>query len=978
VVVDPVLAALGMMAEGVAVDLALGLAERQWKRGRSRELTPARVRRLLKGSANGLAEALRHELAGMPENGWKAAVAAARDSLAAASPIVVTDALALDLSPERLAGHVRKAAAEDGRPPPPDEATAAAYDHILLATCGQVLEAIAKLPGFAGQLQVATFRDVRELRRAVDRLARDEGQGHEAAAREFERRYLDHLVRTVGRLELFGVSRGRAPHPLPFDTAYVSLAVARSGGARRPDDDDDLTGAGVEVTSAFGEHRRVLLRGGAGAGKTTLLRWLAVDAARHAGEPGAPWGGAVPFFVPLRHYAHRGFPAPESLPERVAEVIAAEKPDGWVTSLLGAGRAIVLVDGLDELEPARRLEAREWLEHLVGAYDDVRFVVSARPFAVAEDWLAASGFVTFDLLPLSPTGIDAFLAAWHHAARQEHASDPAMQDWLDACEEGLGEQLKARVELRRLAGSPLLCGLLCALYLDRNMQLPRDRKGLYDAALDLLLVRWDEERGVRVEELPELTKEEQIVLLQRFAYSMVKNHELTVPRDDATRRFAHAMRGLRAQEAQPEPVLQRTLERTGLLQEPSPDEVQFVHRTFRDYLAAKEVVDGGDLDFLVEQAHLDHWHDVVVNAVAHARPQERERVLRKLVDGNAAAHADERIRNRLHLVAAACLEQANVLDTDEARRMVERAAGRLIPPTTLDDADLLARAGPFVLDLLPGPQGLTSQQAACVVRTAAMIGGEGVRERLAEFVPIAESRVIDELLRAWRRAEDPESYARTVLAEVDFGDRSLEVRGWHRVRCLAHLRRLTNVVCYGDFSLLDPVAAVPRLRRLELVQNELIRDLSPLAASRTLRSLHLRTGCEFLTDLSPLADTEVEELGLHLIAADLGTLRPGRLRTLIVRDPRLRGGLHPLPADLAITELILDNPPRSRDLRGIERWTQLEHVSLRGQPRPHELEALARLPRLGHLDIVDVPSADRPAVLAGLRGLRGVEIRLRT
>jgi hypothetical protein len=206
----------------------------------------------------------------------------------------------------------------------------------------------------------------------------------------------------------------------------------------------------------------------------------------------------------------------------------------------------------------------------------------------------------------------------------------------------------------------------------------------------------------------------------------------------------------------------------------------------------------------------------------------------------------------LQLVAAACLEQADVLDTDEVRALVQQAAARLIPPATLDEADLLARAGAFVLDLLPGPEGLTPAEAACVVRTAAMIGGEDVGEKLAAFVRVGASQVIDELLRAWRRSDDPEIYARTVLADVDFGDRRLEVRGWHRVRCLSHLRRLANVVCYGDFADPTPVAAVPALRRLEpLVSFPALRRLdlddapahpgwSTLAASLASAGIELR------------------------------------------------------------------------------------------------------------------------------------------
>jgi hypothetical protein len=157
------------------------------------------------------------------------------------------------------------------------------------------------------------------------------------------------------------------------------------------------------------------------------------------------------------------------------------------------------------------------------------------------------------------------------------------------------------------------------------------------------------------------------------------------------------------------------LERTGLLLEPYPDHVEFVHRTFRDYLAAREVVDCGDYNLLVENAHLDQWHDVVVMAVAHAPRRERDKVLEALLRGNDEARRNDRRRDRLHLVAAACLEQTSVVDCEEVRRRVHEAAARLIPPTGPDEAEVLAKAGPFVLDLLPGPEGLRATGAVPAV-----------------------------------------------------------------------------------------------------------------------------------------------------------------------------------------------------------------------------------------------------------------------
>src|SRR5262249_52035733 len=158
-----------------------------------------------------------------------------------------------------------------------------------------------------------------------------------------------------------------------------------------------------------------------------------------------------------------------------------------------------------------------------------------------------------------------------------------------------------------------------------------------------------------------------------FAYSLIKNNEVQVSRATAVQHIGHAMQGLRSHRADPEPIVQYLLERTGMLREPHPDLVQFVHRTFREYLAAKEGVDSGDLTFLIEHAHLDSWHDVMVMAVAHARPAERDHLLRKLLAGNAEARRDREVADRLHLVAAACLEQADASVTGEVRTLVEQA-----------------------------------------------------------------------------------------------------------------------------------------------------------------------------------------------------------------------------------------------------------------------------------------------------------------
>lgn len=901
----------------------------------------------------------RRELTGMPEEEWEAAVQAVGDSLDTAVPVDHRATVLVLLDAERLERHVRGRSEQVRRASLLSGAGQAAYDRLLSACCAAIVQYAQRIP----ELE-RLFR-----RETIERLTAIEGDLDgvfglllallDPDDQDFGDRYAGQVKRALGEFELFGASLDNPRRRYSFDRSYVTLSVARAD-RRDGDRNADLSGAGIPVTHAFSETRRVLLRGGAGSGKTTFLRWLAMRAI-----DGQPWPEAAPLFVPLRTFADRPFPRPGQLVDTVAEVLPDTMKERWVTTRLEDGRALLLVDGVDELFGERRQELRDWLEAMVTAYPRARWVVTTRPSAVPEDWLAGCGFVAYDLLPMSSDGVHRYITHWHDAVRGDNPGDDDLADWLNECRQRLITTLDARPDLRSLAASPLLCGLLCALHKERRMQLPQDRRGFYNEALKLLL-DWDERRGLPVP----FKREERMVLLQRFAYSLVRNGEILISKDDAVGRFRHAMRGLRPHVEDPETTLQSTLERTGLLREPYPEQIQFVHRTFRDYLAAKELVEAGDIGLLLEHAQQDEWSEIVVMAVMQGRPAERGRVLGGLLAGTPATRRDPAALDRLHLLAGASLAQVDVVEPAEVRDQVRRAIARLIPPARPDAAEMLARAGGFVLDLLPGPEAeLTESQAAGVVRAAAMIGGPAAVLKIREFATGHHSMVIEELLRAWRQVADPEDYAKTVLADVDFGDRLVPLSNWRRMRYVKHLRRLHAVRCLGDVDALAELAATPQLRHLELMQNDAVRDLSPLAACRTLRSLHLNL-CRALCDLSPLADTAINELALHFTPdepADLATLRCPSLRRLIFRYRDLDDGLEPLPGDLPLRELVLDNRPPRPNLAGIQRWQTLETISMIGIPAAPQVELLTRLPLLRHLYLdIRTPGAEMAELERGL------------
>ncbi|MER6354842.1 hypothetical protein ABT186_24250 [Streptomyces sp. NPDC001634] len=77
-------------------------------------------------------------------------------------------------------------------------------------------------------------------------------------------------------------------------------------------------------------------------------------------------------------------------------------------------------------------------------------------------------------------------------------------------------------------------------------------------------------------------------------------------------------------------ILGHLLVRSGLLREPVSGTIEFVHRTFEDYLGAKAAVEDGDFGLLVRGAVDEQWADVIRMAVAHARPRERAGLLSDL------------------------------------------------------------------------------------------------------------------------------------------------------------------------------------------------------------------------------------------------------------------------------------------------------------------------------------------------------------
>lgn len=735
----------------------------------------------------------------------------------------------------------------------------------------------------------------------------------------FEPRYAAFLAERHSRLTIFGIdlsSRSRASWPL--DAAYVSLETTSPD---RPAQEEGIpvpTGP-RPADQALAGHDRVLLRGVAGSGKTTLVQWLTVRTLRDGGSD------RIPFVLPLRTLIRRDtLPLPDDFLSAVRAPISP--PDGWAERVLTAGRGLLLVDGIDEIGEREREWVRGWLGDLLIAFPGNQWMVTTRPSAVEESWLAREGFADLTLAPMSRADVTAFVERWHDAARATEA-DTGELARLDDYQSSLRQALRTKQDLARLATNPLMCGLICALHRDRHGYLPHGRKELYEAALSMLLARRDRERDLPVR----LTEEPQIQLLQKLAYWMIRNGQAEMDQTDAIGLIDAVLPSMPAVGAalgDARQVFRHLLERSGLLREPAEGTVDFIHRTFQDYLGAKAAVEERDFDLMVRNAHHDQWSDVIRMATAHARPAERARLLRKLI---ARGDRTKSHRSRLHLLAMACLEHAPELDPT-VRAEVNARTSALIPPRTSGEADALAVIGPVVLELLPGPDGLENDEAEAVVFAAAGVGTQAAIPALVKFRDHSDLSVQSALATSWGKFED-EPYAREILSHLDRAEVFFPACSPKDLRTLSAMGAL-RIEARGALSAqeltdnLDP----EQLTALELTNNPDIQDLSCLSAFPGLKYLGI-SGCPELGGLD----------GLPELTA---------LRTLRLRGGTTYDGLARHHVRASLTELWM--PADTRGLGIVAAWPRLRYLEISGYEGPDYSPDWASLSELSELGTVAV------------------------
>jgi len=472
-------------------------------------------------------------------------------------------------------------------------------------------------------------------------------------AKEDPKAYLKWLREDTRWIDIRGLQVGDArAHRFPIEDLYIPVTgVLRQSeladGASRLGQKGFLREPGRGMDLRRMAARCLAVVGDPGSGKTTFLRRVAFSLCKRAlGAPAAKDDqlgdvaeGALPVFIPvdmlgmhIRRCQDLGVGRiADTAPTWVAHFAATRctefghpLSEEFFVDLLDSGRAVVLLDGLDQAASTReRQMLSKLMENAAAAYPACRFIVTTRPAAYKGE-IILDEFAEARIAPLDEEAIEVFFQAWCGAIWAQDKAE-ATRHRVE-----LAQAVGARPEIRRMATNPVMLTALAVLHWDAK-RLPEQRADLYESIL-----QWLAKARERREGRP--NPDHCLALHQNLALAMqndVKGRRTQVSRHWAARAIASRFRDVAEEEriAAAEAFLQAEEVDSGIVVGRGERDLCFWHLTFQEYLAARALA-GRDDDraglLSSDRIYTPEWREVVLLLAGVLYYQDFDRVDRMI------------------------------------------------------------------------------------------------------------------------------------------------------------------------------------------------------------------------------------------------------------------------------------------------------------------------------------------------------------
>lgn len=520
-------------------------------------------------------------------------------------------------------------------------------------------------------------------------------------------RYLQHVISRNRYLQLQGIRSGGKLVSIELDQIYITLRATRERTVRAPgepgDEDEWLKAEAaaapgelhrgregarvstetvtVSVNEALAAHERLVVLGDPGSGKTTLLRYLALlyarDIAEHAtlvrDKLNVSEARRWPILLPLRQIGaflrtltDDGTEGHALLLDFLFKSLRNERldlPRDFFDAALQCGEAVILLDGLDEVaDPDLRRRVARLVEDFTRAYPQCRYIVTSRIVGYTGAARLGEKYATTTVRDFTLADVERFLTHWHRlvAVGQLGPGESAEAYAADQTQQLLSA-ITANERVRELAINPLMLTVIAMVHRDR-VKLPDRRAELYAEAVDVLLGKWEEAKGLQPDVLildnrPFDTGDRR-VMLQQIALKMHERQLKEVSAEELRRWLGELFHAITNEGRATERAVDRFLnvieERTGLLTARGEGVYAFSHLTFQEYLAALAIATRDDYAaYTLPRVRDAWWREVILLEAGYFSTQGPERTT-KLIRAIADLKDEPEPYHNL-VLAAECL-----------------------------------------------------------------------------------------------------------------------------------------------------------------------------------------------------------------------------------------------------------------------------------------------------------------------------------
>src|SRR6185437_1787930 len=213
--------------------------------------------------------------------------------------------------------------------------------------------------------------------------------------------------------------------------------------------------------------------------------------------------------------------------------------------------------------------------------------------------------IVLQVREFTPTQIKDFVERWYRSAERNPLAEAGGR--ISGKTSAEAKRLLERIDttaLAQLAANPLLLTMICRVNRHRG-ELPTTRPELYQEFCDVLLENWP--RGKRLPDRLRLPPGAKASVLRELAFTMMESRAEKPSAKEMAKMIRVPLRRINTR-IDPEDFL-ANIRGTGLLTESEHGDYDFVHQTFREYLAATAIVESGKLRMLLENVADPRWRE---------------------------------------------------------------------------------------------------------------------------------------------------------------------------------------------------------------------------------------------------------------------------------------------------------------------------------------------------------------------------------